>query len=482
MITLLSDVSITADAATIGGHSGLDYLPGSLFLGTAAAEAKRRGRPFSPDLFLSGKVRFLDALPLIGNEKGIALPLCFHKEKGIPWEGKEPMNLLTTEPHGQPKQWRSGYMNSDGKVLEIQLESRMKTAIDRRKRRSSEAQLFGYESIPEGTQYQMAIQADNGNDLEAVTELLSGNTIRLGRSKSAEYGAALMEEVPAPKEIECLPSRDNMICLQLMSDLALTDAGMPVLIPEGRHFGIERAILLPDKTFLRSRRYSPWNAFHNCRTTERQVLCKGGVISFRVDPELDLGTLSEKLSRGVGLFREEGFGQVTVNPLWLITPPKLDTYIPPQMAAPAKAPSTLLTEYLKVKTENRLSSGDAFSAGLEWAKKWNRLSASISGEGKKVPGKSQWGTIRELSVQSGDDPGKLLRKLEEFCTMDLRSRVWTGEVRKEGKMTSLYAQMSDDVKSYGEKAPAAACLALFHASVEMSRNLSRKERKEASGR
>ena len=39
--------------------------------------------------------------------------------------------------------------------------------------------------------------------------------------------------------------------------------GMPVLIPEGRHFGIERAILLPDKTFLRSRRYSPWNAFHN---------------------------------------------------------------------------------------------------------------------------------------------------------------------------------------------------------------------------
>ena len=227
IVTLLSDVSITADAATVGGHSGLDYLPGSLFLGAAAAEARRRGIPFSPDLFLSGKVRFLDALPLIDGERGFAIPLCYHRKKGESWEGKESVNLLSDLPDGQAKQWRRGYMNTRGEVLEIGLESRMKTAIDRNFRRSKESQLFGYESIPEGTRFLMSVQADDDKKLEEAVSYLSRDTLRLGRSRSAEYGAVRIEEAPLPGEtVQSEDTSEDIIYIQLMSDTALEENGI----------------------------------------------------------------------------------------------------------------------------------------------------------------------------------------------------------------------------------------------------------------
>ncbi len=478
-VTLLSDVSITADAATVGGHSGLDYLPGSLFLGAAAAESHRRGHPFDADFFLSGRVRFLDALPLIGEERGFSVPLCFHREKGEPWEDRRPINMIADEARGQPKQWRQGYMNSRGEVMEIQLDSRMKTAIDRRYRRSSEAQLFGYESIPEGTEFQMEVQADSDKELETAFSLLTGGSIRLGRSKSAEYGAVRIEEANASR-VEALAAPEEIVYIQLMSDLALLQNGMSVLIPEGDHFGLEGAVLLPEKTFLRSRSYSPWNAFHNCRTTERQVLCKGGVITFKIIGGINTAELQEKLSRGVGLYREEGLGQVWVNPAWLLNPPVLRKFKTARSTAKAEAPSTVLAGYLRDKTEKAAHSWDAFNTGVEWAKQWSKFCETVTRDGGKIPGKSQWGTIRELALQSGENREVLLEKLEEFCTKDLRTRIWNLEIRRGGEMTSIYRQMEKTVKNL--KNEKLACLALFHASVEMSRRLPSKDRKEASGR
>lgn len=484
IVTLLSDVSITADAATVGGHSGLDYLPGSLFLGAAAVEARRRGIPFSPDLFLSGKVRFLDALPLIDGERGFAIPLCYHRKKGESWEGKEPVNLLSDLPDGQAKQWRRGYMNTRGEVLEIGLESRMKTAIDRNFRRSKESQLFGYESIPEGTRFLMSVQADDDKKLEEAVSYLSRDTLRLGRSRSAEYGAVRIEEAPLPGEtVQTEDTSEDIIYIQLMSDTALEENGMPVLIPSPSHFGLENAALLPEKTFLRSRRYSPWNAFHNCRMTERQVLCKGGIIAFRTKPQTDLANLRQRLSAGVGLCREEGLGQVLVNPAWLFTSPRLKKYIPAGKVTNVKNPSTLLSDYLKTKTEERQYSYEAFTVGVKWAKEWTRLTANLKKQGRSVPAKAQWGTIRELALRSRGSVRDLLDRLEEFCTRDLRGRIWTETVSFGGKKASMYGTMREDVEFQGRTSPRMACLALFHASVEMARIMSRNDRegKEVSG-
>lgn len=95
--TLVSDVVITADGATAGGHEGLDYLPGSLFLGAAASAAVEESGRFDPAFFLSGRVRFLDGLPLVDGAQAWPFPLCFHRIKGERWQDHPPLNMLARD-------------------------------------------------------------------------------------------------------------------------------------------------------------------------------------------------------------------------------------------------------------------------------------------------------------------------------------------------------------------------------------------------
>lgn len=69
-------------------------LPGSVFLGCVAAKSVRRGEGFDEDFFLSGRVRFTDARPLIDGEKSFPVPLCFSGGKNEEWAGRPPYNLL----------------------------------------------------------------------------------------------------------------------------------------------------------------------------------------------------------------------------------------------------------------------------------------------------------------------------------------------------------------------------------------------------
>lgn len=485
-ITLLSDVAVTADASTVGGHSGLDFLPGSLFLGAAAAGFLREKIPFDPEFFFSGKVRFLDAFPLIEDERAFPVPLAFHTLKEQDWKGQKPFNLLTSsveDAESQLKQWRKGYMNSKGSVCEIRLESGMKTAIDRRYRRSKEAQLFGYESMPAGTRYRMIVQSDVPEFFDRLIEFFGKATLRLGRSRGAEYGSVEVKDAGNTAEIPVFSQKDGVIAIQLLADLALSENCLPVLLPTPAHFGIQQGELVPEKTFLRSRRYTPWNSFYNCRTTERQVLCKGGVIVFKTKSEVDIQALQHSLSRGVGQYREEGLGQVAVNPPWLFTPPVLKKQTALDVETKTPCPETPLTKYLRQKSKTQASSYAAFSEGVRLAKKWSDLSQQIKKDGYNVPGKSQWGTIRELTVRSGGDTEKLLASLKEFCTEDLRSQLWTREGGSfsggKGKAHSLYSLMISDIKEMKSKDPETPWLTLFHASVEMGRELSRHDKKEA---
>ena len=481
-VTLLSDAVITADAATTGGHSGLDYLPGSLFLGAAVAESKLRGEPFDPDLFLSGKVRFLDALPLADNQPTIPVPFCFHRIKGKPWQGQPPLNMLLDRPEksDQPKQWRQGYMTESGLVKEITLGSRMKTAIDRDVRRSKDAQLFGYESIPAGTRFRMTVEADSAGDLDRIKKLFENGVLRLGRSRSAEYGAVRLAEIDAPSHLlAAAKKQENSVVLFLLSDLALAENGMPVLIPQAAHFGLENAKLDPARTFIRVRRYSPWNAFHNCRLSERQVLCKGSVLTFTTPSPLEADDLPQ-LSGGIGLYREEGLGRIAVNPSCILEPPAMKPFAA-ETPGTLQSPDTPLCRYLNNKAETKDASYAAFTLGIQWAKKWSALSKKVADETGKAPGKNQWGTIRELAVRSGGETNKLSGQLKDFCTEGLRSGIWTVEVRGEGSLYGAIVREIQEVKEHKHNEKT-VCLALFHASVEMARILSRTQGKEAAGK
>ena len=477
-VTLLSDVAITADAATVGGHTGLDYLPGSLFLGAAVAASLEEGAPFDAEFFLSGRVRFLDALPVLEGAWAFPVPLCFHKIKGEEWEGHAPYNALTPgnlRREQQPQPWRKGYMTTEGAILEdLGLTYRMKTAIDRTARRSAEGKLFGYEALPAGSIFRCRVQGDRQEDLERVNRWIGGQRLRLGRSRSAEYGAVEVRLLQSSEGI--LPSSGDprQLVLYLLSDLALIRDGVPVLLPRGEDFGVQGSTLCLERSFLRSRRYAPWNAFFNGRMAERQVLTKGSVLCFTTKDPVDPVALQKALERGVGCHRQEGLGQIWVNPSWVLSPPPLrkGRERSPAGGTP-KEPTTELVQYLKQKAEKLVAFQGAYETGLAWAEEWFALSKKIAADGQKVPGKTQWSSLREMAVRFQRDPKGLREKVAAFCHETLRRRTWEAADGKHRTLKDAVLAKFSESPENPESPSLAECLALYHASVEMGRRLAR---------
>ncbi len=335
IVTLRQDVVFSENAASTGGHEGLDYLPGAAFLGAVAARLYEKYPARQLDYFHNGKVRFHDALPI--SSTGYCLfpvPLCWHYDKDKE-KGEEFVNLQHLKSEDikkyyaatQWKQYRNHYVNLYAKekdktfLFQIQSDLRMKTAVDFDSGTAAEHQLFGYTSLPKGGRFLFQLEAETGVDLSPVTEVLQQG-IRLGRSRSAEYGAVELSKVPRTQQYR-LPDIEEDACnltLWLLADTAVQDAfGQPTLQPSAVEFGLPKDLRLElrlDKSFIRSRRYAPFNNKRQCRDLERTVLSRGSVLFFesKSGSAIDAEILQSLQDRGIGLYRQTGLGRVWINP------------------------------------------------------------------------------------------------------------------------------------------------------------------------
>jgi CRISPR-associated protein Csx10 len=465
-IELLSDVVVTADSATEGGHEGLDYLPGSLFLGVAASAIK----PFDPDLFLSGKVRFLNAYPLWNGRETHPVPLSYHTPKGD--KSALPTNrLIESAESMQMEQCRKGFAPSEGApIVKIRLGNQLKTAIHRDNRRSEDGQLFDYSSISAGTVFMLKVQIDRSGDDQRIKDAFDGKTLHVGRSRSAEYGLVRCSplnktEHKTEQRNPCLfDGADNRMALYLASDLALVRNGLPVLQPHAADFGLGQAEFRPDQSYLQVRRYVPWNAFYNCYTTERQVLCKGSVLVFD-NVSANPKEVQQQLSAGVGLYVEEGLGQVWVNPEWLVRAHKTAAMTGSSPNVPPK-PNTPLVQFLSNKAARLDNSRSAFETAMDWAKAWMELYPAKSGgdRDKNLPTKTQWSGIRNIAVKNLRAPGQLRNEIIGFCTLSLRRKMWGDETAPKTMLHKLLAKIGDNPNE-------STCLTLQHAAAEMRRRI-----------
>lgn len=331
-LTLLEDVVLSERSATAGGHGSLDYVPGSALLGAVASRLyPELSRDEAYLVFHSGKVRFGNALPSADRHRCAPMPFCWHQRKLDQamvqgrLQGERLLNFQRrsefADHHAQPKQLRGGYVRGDGLVLRPAKPMRMKTAINPLTGRAMEAQLFGYEALAAGTTLLARVEADADVDaglFAKVREALNSELL-LGRSRSAEYGLVRAEVVSIP----ALPwgelDGQRRITLWCLSDLALTDEwGMPVQEPRPEWLGLPPGRWLPASSFLRFRRYAPYNAARRHPDMERLLICQGSVIDLEFDAPLT-ATDIERLRQGLGLYREAGLGQVWANPALLAT-------------------------------------------------------------------------------------------------------------------------------------------------------------------
>jgi hypothetical protein len=469
-LRLEDPVIFSERTATEGGHRTLDYIPGAALLGAAAARlypALDRESAFL--LFHSGKVRFHNGLPRSpSGEAARPVPFAWHEGKAYPaigpggdrFDGGRLFNLahgsFPRDEWGQPSQVRSGYVDRAGFRVMPSRALQMKTAISPARNQAAEGQLFGYEALEAGQTFRAAVEADDdvpGESLEQVREALEG-TLLLGRSRSAEFGRVSCQVSELPPRSMDFPAGQLEVTLWLASDLAAVDAwGQPTYRPDPRDLGLGEGRLVPEKSFVRTRRYAPFNAARKHREPERAVLTQGSVLTF----ELPEGLQPGMLEKGLGLFREAGLGQaVAGSPLLEGTHPQ---FLPEEPAAATgplsteQAPDHPVVHWLwersrhRRQTEELQRRAEEEAARLRRAYQRAREFRALDPKSPVGPSSNQWGRVLE-HARTGTDweavRGALLDGDSAVCKA--QSVGWQDQVpREDGSAVITFREWMRDL-------------------------------------
>lgn len=472
-ITLLEEAVFSERPNTEGGHTGLTYIPGSALLGAAAARLySRQPREHAWLLFHSGKVRFGNALPLVDGERAYPVPFALHHAKEKPWQtaerrlseyvlnlaaGGDARSELGSE---QPKQLRSGFVTPSGTVLQFLLAYRMKTAIDAGTGRAAQGQLFGYQALPAGSCFLGELSADDDVPDELWQQVLAvfEGELLLGRSRSAEYGRAVAR-LTDPIARESGSADDGVVVLWLLSDLAACDPwGQPTVEPRPEWLGLPQGEILWKRSFLRTRRYAPWNTYRNARDVERVVLQAGSVLTYHLhEPWTDVH--DKRVAAGLGLYRECGLGSVWANP------PLLRGVRPERAASTAAHTSTEsfdehaadlppLIEWLQLTAARR-------EARRSYAHNAERLAGRIldiynlarhymgrRDDQPVGPSQSQWGSM-ENKARNARNRDELYQQLfhEDTGICRVKMAGWGDEFYDDGKRHSFSSWLQEKLKN-----------------------------------
>jgi hypothetical protein len=460
VITLQDDCIFSERNATEGAHQALDYIPGGALLGAVAARLYAElGNNQAFDWFHSGKMRFGNAYPLVDGKRTFPMPACWHQAKGKSpiKDGKldnhQIWRLDECENHAlpdnqQPQQLRAGYLSLDGYIAKTNKSFRMKTAIDADTGRAKESALFGYDALQAGQRFYAQISCDDAMTEADITRLKAtlSKPQLLGRSRSAEYGRATAEILQTQPALSSEQPNNLKITLWLLSDLmALDEYGQPILSPAPQHLGLPKGELVAENSFLRTRRYSTWNAHKQGYELERQVISKGSVLVYQLESSLTDEHL-QLIAAGLGVERQAGLGQVWLNPPLLADKqPHFEKSVASladkakELPKPAKEPE--LIAWLRKQQSDSGSKQNFARDAKRIARGYQALMESTRGlKGLDAsvhvgPSHSQWGAVLAAA--------KSRRELETFMnatdgSFKPRGEGWKDEFWQSEQLVSFY--------------------------------------------
>lgn len=456
-LDLLGDTILSADSGTAGQHSCLDHIPGAVILGALARHYEAFGND-AWDVFHSGRVSFGCAYPLLAEGRAaVPVPLSWHKSK----HGTEDRvrDLCVLEPEGQPEQMRREFIAfrpvEIGKADRVSVTRRFRrmTAMDReRDGHARSGALFGFEYLTAGQSFWFALtMTDVPEDVRArVLEWLTADEIRIGKSRNAEFGRARVERIEAPPGLPRSGAIDPLddVVVYLLSDAALIDeaTGAPVTEPRPIDFGLPATSwsLNRRRSFLRVRRYAPFNGHRRAFDLERQVIVAGSVLVFTRSgdgPALDAAAVERCARDGVGLHRQDGLGRILVNPSfvgskeaahWLVT--KGTAQRVPVVGDAAALDATPQGRWLTRRYAERALPPLANQRAAEYEGYFLVLNAHAEKEARLRPdaqggpSRAQWGTIRQSVAHA-----RTLKDLETIlfdrdhgiCTSGVAAARWS---------------------------------------------------------
>jgi hypothetical protein len=315
-VKFISDIVLPASSNTEGKIDQLDFIAGSNFLGMVAKNYSEFVNSFF-DVFHSGKVRFGDGHILKDGKMTYKIPYSyFHKKlETTPIFNHHFLDDKDFENLGQLKQLREGFITKDKGQVFVDYTYSQKSAYDKKNRRSLDSNMYGYKAIKKGSAWQFTVKVDaiSKEDEQLIIKTLQEST-RLGKSKSAEYGEVKIKylENQARENLGYENLQLGEVVLYCNSRLALVDeCGNPTYDLKYLCDGIE---INYDKTQIRISTFTPYNGARKTKDYERVCINKGSVIVLKNATQAQL----DQIQNGVGAFLSEGFGEIFINPSFLM--------------------------------------------------------------------------------------------------------------------------------------------------------------------
>jgi CRISPR-associated protein Csx10 len=472
-ISLNAPLIISQSSATNGEHRCLPYIPAQTLRGLLAARCYGQlGEQDSNQRLYHSDLLFSHATLLDRNEWALPMPLSLHKAKNslqldgpnvqLPKETVFDPSLLT--PDTQPQQLRDGFVTGSGRWLMPQLSRHTKTAIDPDTQQAAGGQLFSYQALAAGQCFAFLVSAP-ADQLAQYRELLTGPA-RLGRSRSAEFGAVDIQPMASAALPACSDQVPDLRSVWLLGDLRLTnEMGQPCFQPSADALGLPTAQWHAKASFLRSKTSSSFNSFLGGHINDTAVIQAGSVLRFK--------TLS--LDSGLQWLNE---CPVLVDPLLLQTarPVFQSALIPesPTQASTAQNYSSALLQILKKRAANHDTQNQGKALGDRIYSGYALLIRQCLGyqtDSDSLPGNSQFGLLRTLAMEEHSAASvierfKQLIRPADHDKQPLRSG-WQRETQPGHQLGNafilLLEKISDEPGADGDQS---FCAALQHFAVQ----------------
>lgn len=449
--TLLSDMVLSQTSSSEGSQKTLDFIPGNNFLGITASKLYKEGSAESLDLFHSSKVRFGDAHPSVEGIRGLKVPASMYYPKLSSASKECFIHHLTNHASEeikakQLKQCREGFYSFEGNVgkpIDVQRNFTIKSAYDTEKRRSKDSQMFGYESLSKGLVLYFEVESELSEELnELIIKALCGKR-HIGRSRSAEFGLVAIEQTDY-KELESTKVDATSKCITVYADgrLIFLDENKELTFqPTAKDFGIDGGEIDWEKSQVRTFQYAPWNGKRHTYEADRCGIEKGSVFVIKLN-----GATCPEKSQYVGYYKNEGFGKIIYNPVFLagdnqgkavFTLEEKKTEKPCTSVTPK--PNSPLIGFLLNKKQAIESNQSVYQIVQDEAR-------VLEPYFKKGRFASQWGSIRSLAMITSDSQ-RLIEVIDAFLSHGVAKDKWEEQNRKGRLDNFMVRHVNEDLQN-----------------------------------
>ncbi len=293
-------------ANSLGGEpnsaNSLFYIPGGLVRGSvigAYKGAKDSADDTFRDLFLNGKTRYLNAYPLMKNQRTLPIPVKFKKPKY-----SEAGNL--------------GQIKADAiEALEEIWQINVHTQRDAERGRSTSdsGAVYRYIALPVGMQFQGAVIGEAAGE---VRKLLENVIVLLGKARTAGYGRAraTVSDLPdnwAEGGQTSLPEKSTKFTITFLSPALVRDANgqfsTDITTALGSHLGQIEKI----ESVYRSEIVGGFNRTWGLPLPQVTAIAAGSVFTITAKDPVTAEKLRGLEVTGLGERRAEGFGSLVIN-------------------------------------------------------------------------------------------------------------------------------------------------------------------------